>query len=82
MKNQALFSSKDKSKILKCLLHFLFGTLKVNFFCNFIHRQHKLYQSESTFERSSSFLYEVTLTGKGGKIEIGSVTPLKNTLSL
>ena len=33
MKNQALFSSKDKSEKLKCsLLQFLFGTLKVNFF--------------------------------------------------
>ena len=31
MKNQALFSSKDKSKKLKCLLlQFLFGTLMVN----------------------------------------------------
>ena len=31
MKNQALFSSKDKSKKLKCcLLHFLFGPLRVN----------------------------------------------------
>ena len=31
MKNQALFSSKDKNKILKCrLLHFLFGALRVN----------------------------------------------------
>ena len=30
MKNQALFSSKDKSKKLKCrLLHFLFGALRV-----------------------------------------------------
>ena len=30
MKNQALFASKDKSKILKCfLLQFLFGTLRV-----------------------------------------------------
>ena len=30
MKNQALFSSKDKSKKLKCrLLQFLFGTLNV-----------------------------------------------------
>ena len=30
MKNQALFSSKDKSKKLKCrLLHFLFGALGV-----------------------------------------------------
>ena len=31
MKNQALFSSTDKSKKLNCrLLQFLFGTLKVN----------------------------------------------------
>ena len=31
MKNQALFSLKDKSKKLKCsLLHLLFGTLRVN----------------------------------------------------
>ena len=30
MKNQALFSSKDKSKKSKCrLLQFLFGTLRV-----------------------------------------------------
>ena len=33
MKNQALFSSKDKSKKLKCrLLQFLFGALRVNMF--------------------------------------------------
>ena len=31
MKNQAVFSSKDKSKKLKCrLLQFLFGALRVN----------------------------------------------------
>ena len=30
MKNQALFSSQDKSKKLKCrLLHFLFGNLRL-----------------------------------------------------
>ena len=34
MKNQALFSSKDNSKKLKCcLLQFLFGSLKVNTIC-------------------------------------------------
>ena len=33
MKNQALFSLKDKSKKLKCLLlQFLFGALRVNIF--------------------------------------------------
>ena len=32
MKNQALFSSKDKTKKIKCrLLQFLFGALRVNF---------------------------------------------------
>ena len=32
MKNQALFSSKDNSKKLKCrLLQFLFGALRVNY---------------------------------------------------
>ena len=32
MKNQALFSSKDKSKKLKCrLLQFLIGAIRVNF---------------------------------------------------
>ena len=31
MKNQAIFSSKEKSKRLKCrLLQFLFGDLRVN----------------------------------------------------
>ena len=30
MKSQALFSSKGKSKKLKCLLHFLFDALRVN----------------------------------------------------
>ena len=31
MENQALFSSEEKSKKLKCrLLQFLFGTLRVN----------------------------------------------------
>ena len=29
MKNQALFSSKDKSKKLTCLVHFLFGALRL-----------------------------------------------------
>ena len=33
MKNQVLFSSKDKSKKLKCrLLQFLFGAFRVKFF--------------------------------------------------
>ena len=35
MKNQALLSLKDKSKKLKCcLLQFLFGALRVNFYLN------------------------------------------------
>ena len=36
MKNQALFSSKDKSKKFKCrLLQFLFGALRVKKKCFF-----------------------------------------------
>ena len=36
MKNQSLFSQKDKSKKLKRrLLQFLFGTLRVNILCFF-----------------------------------------------
>ena len=31
MKNQVLFSSKDKSKKLKCLLQFLLAALRVKF---------------------------------------------------
>ena len=39
MKNQALFSSKDKSKKLKCrLLQFLFSALRVNLF-NLVHNE-------------------------------------------
>ena len=37
MKNQALFSAKDKTKILKCrLLQFLFGALRVNTFTQYL----------------------------------------------
>ena len=37
MKIQALFSSKDKSRKLKCrLLQFLFGALKVNMSASYI----------------------------------------------
>ena len=40
MKNQALFSSKDKSKKLKCrLLQFLFGTLRVKSLSTLLLRQ-------------------------------------------
>ena len=36
MKNQALFSSKDKSKKLKCrLLQFLFSALRVKTYSNY-----------------------------------------------
>ena len=37
MKNQELFSTKDKSKKLKCrLLHFLFDALRVNDKCRLL----------------------------------------------
>ena len=39
MKNQVLFSSKDKSEILKCRLpQFLFGALMVKLFDRYDHR--------------------------------------------
>ena len=42
MKNQALFSSKDKSEKLKCrLLQFLFGALRVNWCIKVIKTLHK-----------------------------------------
>ena len=41
MTNQTLFSSKDKSKKLKCrLLQFLLGALRVNVFCYGLLRLH------------------------------------------
>ena len=49
MKNQALFSSKDKSKKLKChLLQFLFGALRV-----------KINKSASTCAFSLHFLRNI-----------------------
>ena len=43
MRNQALFSSKDKSKKLKChLLQFLFGALRANL-CEFLFDTHFIY---------------------------------------
>ena len=45
MKNQALFSSKDKSKKIKCrLLQFLFGALKID----------SLMSQQSNVERSTT----------------------------
>ena len=58
MKNEALFSSKDKSKILKCrLLQFLFSALRVemtnfqfHFHCNlFYYVIEKLKQEQLRF---------------------------------
>ena len=47
MKNQALFSSKDKSKKLKCcLLQFLFGAVRV-----------KVYECTSIFTKDNN-LYD------------------------
>ena len=42
MNYQALFSSKDKSKKLKCrLLQFLFGALRVKFLQRLGHQKHR-----------------------------------------
>ena len=49
MKNQALFSSEDKSKKLKCrLLQFLFGVLRVNTKLNYKYLQMNYSQFSNT----------------------------------
>ena len=49
MKNQALFSSKDKSKKLKCrLLQFLFGAFRVNTKLNYKNLQMNYSQLSNT----------------------------------
>ena len=51
MKNQALFSSKDKSKKLKCrLLQFLFGALRLSLFLLL----QKKYKDKPTIPRMST----------------------------
>ena len=67
MKNQALFSSKDKSKILKCrLLQFLFGALRVNYpkadVCKFSKNvKSKLYHIANSKTRGQTDLDEVVI---------------------
>ena len=54
MKNQALFSLKDKSKQLKCcLLQFLFGALRVNIELNDMRKIICLRKSEVCVEKNS-----------------------------
>ena len=61
MKNQALFSSKDKSKKLKCgLLQFLFGALRVNHCQNTSNKQYK--GDEYTFRGSNSAIFASLLS--------------------
>ena len=52
MKNQALFSSKDKSKKLKyCLLQFLFGALRVYVYSSVFmsYRTQSISKTQNTF---------------------------------
>ena len=52
MKNQALFSSKDKSKKLKCcLLQFLLGALSVNF--GLFHLNHQSWKDFNLVRRAN-----------------------------
>ena len=56
MKNQALFSSKDKSKKLKCrLLQFLFGTLRVNQMCQVASHTVELQWHEHLWDHENMF---------------------------
>ena len=57
MKNQALFSSKDKSKKLKCrLLQFLFGALRINLYKHNSTKQKKQHGSGSNWFCNSAML--------------------------
>ena len=80
MQNQAPFSSKDKSKKLKCrLLQFLFGALRVN--PNYHSNEKYFYvfhQGQICFKRMKSFL-----TLQFGKLSSAKhVIPLKPVCSV
>ena len=63
MKNQDLFSSKDKSKILKCrLLQLLCGALRVKY-CQFSHAKIDLLKSKCHF-RETLFICPGKQTGR------------------
>ena len=52
MKNQALFSLKDKSKKLKCsLLQFLFGALRINLKVKNLLWKQNLFLNSSPYEK-------------------------------
>ena len=54
MKNQALFSSKDKREKLKCrLLQFLFGTLRINRIYDGVEAETR--KSQSSFQIIKSY---------------------------
>ena len=58
MKNQALFSLKDKSKKLKCcLLQFLFGALRVKSFFFGIFMQQQQKNNNNNNRNDMQFLY-------------------------
>ena len=66
MKNQGLFSSKDKSKKLKCrLLQFLCGALRVKtnsfVFHDLIPKQQKWYCSKYVPNVNSKFQWDITI---------------------
>ena len=64
MKNQALFSSKDKSKKLKCrLLQFLFGTSRVKFRNKFTDMLH--YFVIKDYYNDKTFLINLLAVGSG-----------------
>ena len=64
MKNQALFSSKDKSKKLKCrLLQFLFGALRVKGHFYSAHNCQSPNLTSQTVILSESFFLTQTVLG-------------------
>ena len=84
MKNQALCSSKDKSKKLKCRpLQFVFGTLRVNIYTITTNKtqeiKKKIIQTESVIIESTKKVKDLVM---GGQIFcIKSCLPLKRELN-
>ena len=77
MKSQALFSSIDKSKNLKChLLQFLFGTLRVN--VKPTHVGHT--ETGLQFKDGLPYLYHTFRNKYFNKISLGNMLYFQNKL--
>ena len=75
MKSQALFSSKDKSKILKCrLLQFLFGALRVKMY-RYMDMFYAIFSKEETFMTSCLLSWVRKFFKKGLTLKAKNLLP-------